>query len=137
MTNYSCDCRGMRVGSVVTVSIILGILAAFLRFTATVTVGTVFLWAVFAAAVAYLGVVLLVTGLSACCTSLARCACPLLSALLIGTLGSILLANILLSVTLAATSILGAILFGILVGFFALTLLSTAALARKLSRCED
>ncbi len=137
MASYPCNCRGIRVGGVVTVSVILGIIAAFLRFAGTVAVGTTFLWAVFAAAVGTLGVALIVSGTSACCAQLSPCACPLLATTLIGALGSTLLSNVLLSATLAATSVLGAALFGVLILFFVLMLLSTAALTWQLSRCDD
>ncbi len=137
MFNYSCECRSGRVSGVTTLSVILGIVATFLRLTATVTVGTTFLWAVFAAAIAYLGGTLLVSAVSARCATLSRCACPLLTALLVGSLGSVLLAVILLTVTFTATGIVGALLFGLLVLFFALMLLSTAALARHIARCEE
>ncbi len=137
MSAYPCSCGQARSGGVITASVILGIIATFLRFTATITVGTTFLWAVFTAAVAYLGVALAVTALSGCCGALSRCACPLLTALLVGALGSTLLSVALLVFTFAAASLVGAVLFGVLIFFFTLLLLSTAALARRLSSCEE
>ncbi len=136
MASCPYDCRGIRVSGVVTVSIVLGIVAAFLQFFGTITVGTTFIAAVLAAAVAYLAIALIVAGVSACCTALAPCACPLLATQLLGSIGSVLLSAVLLAIGTTA-GIVGAILFGVLILAFALMLLSTATLAWQLSRCND
>ena len=131
-----CNCEiNCPLLSVVT-AIIIGVVTAFLRITAVITVTPAFLWVVLCIAVVYLAVVLISTSLS--CRSEARvCLCPILSILLTGILGAILVSIILLAIEFVATSIIGAIITGALLGFLTLFLTSTACLIKCLVRCDN
>ena len=60
-----------------------------------------------------------------------------LRAVLIGILGTILFSVILLGVTFAATSVIGAIIAGLAVGFFALIISATACLVKRNVICNN
>ena len=134
MACFSCSCKGSCTALAVIVSAILGVLAAFLQITGAITVTTTFLWVVFGIGVGYLAVTLYGAARGAHCP--ARCICPGLNTLLAGVLGSILLSVILLAVGITATSTVSAILVGLLVLFFALTITGAACLVRCLFDCE-
>ncbi len=120
----------------VVASIIIGIITAFLRFSAIITLTPAFLWTVFGIAVVYLGVTALVSAnLSTLGTR--SCICQTLSTLVVGILGTILFALILLAVTFAATSVVGAIFSGVLLGFFSLIITSLACIVKCLSLCSN
>ena len=121
----NCSCKCDCIGISVVASIIVGIIAAFLTVTDT------FLWVAFGIAVVYLAVLLLTTALrrtNACCAPL--------SAVLIGILGTILFAVILLAITFAATSVSGAVITGLLLAFSSLIFTATACLIRCISECN-
>lgn len=105
------------------------LVTAFLQITDVITVVPVFLWVVFGIAVAYLGI-LVVSSALARRTERCDCLCSELNTLLAGILGSVLFAVVLLAVGIVATSILSAILVGLLLFFFTLTLTGTACLVR-------
>lgn len=135
MSNFECDYKcSCRLAAVIA-SAIVGVVAAFLQITGTVTVAPVFLWVVFGIAVVYLGVLVVAAALSGAEKAFG-CLCAAQNALLIGILGTILFALVLLAVGIVATSILSTILVGILLFFFALTLTSTACLVRSLADCS-
>lgn len=132
-----CNCKiGCPLLAVVA-SIIIGIITAFLRITAVITVTPAFLWVVLGIAVVYLAVSLIATSaLSRADTNL-DCICPILSTLLAGILGAALLSVVLLGVEFVATSIIGAVITGALLAFLSLILTSTACLVKCLARCND
>jgi hypothetical protein len=113
----------------------LGVLTAFLQITGVITVTTAFLWVAFGIAVVYLGVLALASGLARCQEG-SSCRCTALNALLAGILGTILLSLIPLSVGIVATSVISAILVGLLLFFLGLALISTACYVRTLAGCE-
>lgn len=127
MTVFSCESKPSCVGISVIASAILGVIAAFLRITAVITVTPAFLWVALGIAIVYLAI-LLATGQNNYC----RCGQCSLTALLVGILGTALTSVILLAITFAATSIVGAILVGLLILFLSLIVSSTACLV---SRC--
>ena len=133
MTFFGCNCRENCIAFSAVASIILGIVAAFLAFTAVVAVTPAFLWVLFGIAVVYLPVVLLTSAIGG--QRLRACLCVVLPALLTGALGTILLAVVLLAITFPAASILGAFLVGALIFFFALLLASTACLIKCAAGC--
>ena len=134
MTNFGCSCRnGCTVLSVIA-SIILGITAAFLRYSAVITVTSAFLWVTFGIAVVYLAVIL-ITSASVRSHTAKSCICSVLPALLTGLLGTVLLSVILLAIPFAATSVIGAIFTGLLILFFSLLISTTACLAACVSGC--
>ena len=133
MTSYGCGCRRDCVLITVVAALILGIVAAFLQYTAVITVAPAFLWAALGAAAVYL-VVLLATagfGFAGRC-----CVCKNLKTVLVGILGTVLFAAILLAVGIVATSVVSAILVGILVAFLTLIVAGAACLILCLTDCE-
>ncbi len=136
MNNCSCSCRCDCTAVSVVASIIIGIIAGFLTISGIITLTPLFLWVVFGIAVVYLGV----TALASAANngfSLRTCVCTALSTLIIGILGTILFSLILLAVTFAATSVVGAIFAGLLLTFFSLLITSTACLVKLLSGCDN
>ena len=131
MAFLNCECRCNCTPLAFVASLIIGIIAAFLQITAVITVTPAFLWVLFGIAVGFLAIGLL----APCCRQESECGCNALSALLIGALGTILVAVILLGVTFAATSVVGAIFIGLLLFFFAFLLSSAACLIR--TRCAE
>lgn len=127
--NFRCSCT---VGAVIA-SLIIGVLTAILQITGVITVTTAFLWVTFGIAVVYLGVLLVAAALArrtermGCCTPL--------NALLAGILGTILFAVVLLAVGITATSVLSAILVGLLLFFLSLIFTATACFIRCLTDC--
>lgn len=129
--NFKCNCAA----AAVIASVIIGIITAFLQITAVITVTPVFLWVVFGIAIVYLGVLVVSAALTR--TQPCHCLCTVLNVLLVGILGAILFAVILLAVGITATSVISAILVGLLVLFFSLMLTSSACLVRCLNDCGD
>ena len=125
-----CTCRCSLLS--IAASIIIGVITAFLQITAVITVAPAFLWVVLGIAVVYLAVTLLVAAKNPC----ARC-CAILSTLLTGILGAALVSLVLLGITFAATSIIGAIITGALLAFLSLILTSTACLIKCLADCDN
>ena len=121
MALFGCENRRSCVGLAAVVSLIIGIVAAFLRITAVITVGTAFLWAAFGIAVAYLTIAFV---------SVPRQSTSQLAVLLAGILGTVFFSLLLLAVPFAATSIVGAIVVGLLLFFFSLMITVTACLVR-------
>lgn len=134
MTNFGCSCRNGCTALSVVASIILGIIAAFLRFSAVITVTSAFLWVTFGIAVVYLAVVLITAATTRSYAS-KSCLCTVLPVLLTGLLGTILLSVILLAISFAATSVIGAIFTGLLILFFSLLITATACLVKCVAGC--
>ena len=132
-----CSCKITCPFLAIVVSIIIGIITAFLRITAVITVGNAFLWVVLGIAVVYLAIILISISIARCPDIRNNCICSVLSALLTGILGAILLSVVLLAIEFVATSIIGAIITGGLLAFLSLILTSTACLIRCLAKCED
>ena len=132
----SCNYRFGCVGVGIIASIILGVVTAFLTFTATITVTPVFLWVLFGITVVALGLLLIYSSLLRC-TSARECVCNILPTVLTGILGTILTSAILLGITFAATSIIGAIITGVLIFFFSLLITSVACLVSCTAGCSD
>ena len=134
----STSCRSCSPGCTVVAiaaSLILGVIAAFLRITAAITLTPAFLWVLLGIAVVYLAVTVVTAAIfrHGCCESL----CSIVTALLAGVLGTVLLSVVLLGVTFEATSVLGAVLTGALLFFFFLTVTSAACLVRCFFNCND
>ena len=137
MALFGCDNRCGCTFTGFIASIIIGIIAAVLRFTAVITVTPAFLWVVFGIAVVYLALALVGTAHARTDNCSRPCICSALSALLTGILGTILFSVVLLAVEFAATSVLGAIFVGALLFFFSLTITSTACLVKCYARCDE
>lgn len=132
----SCNCKYNCNGLALASSLIIGIVAAILSFTALIAIAPVFYWVVFGIAVLYLAIILIVSS-SNRYGEKKRCLCVSLPLLLSGILGSILSSLILLAVGFAVTSILGTIIIGAAIFFFSLIFTSTACLIKCLSDCDD
>lgn len=136
MAIFCCENRTSCTGLAVIASAILGVIAAFLRITAVITVTPAFLWVALGIAVVYLAILLGTTGCNQsarCC----RCRSGSLTAVLAGILGTALVSVILLAITFVATSVIGAILVGLLIFFLSLILSATACLVAGCCRCEN
>lgn len=129
MCNINCSCNGIAAVS----SIIIGIIAAFLRYSAVITFTPAFLWVIFGIAVVYLAIALIKSPFSRA----SDCGCTNLPLMLTGILGTILTSIILLAVDFAATSVIGAIISGASVLFFALVISASACLVRCENTCNS
>lgn len=134
----STSCRSCRPGCVViafVASLIIGVITAFLRITAAITLTPAFLWVLLGIAVVYLILILIAAAFyrDGCCKDL----CSIVPALLGGILGTILLSIVFLAIEFVATSILGAVLAGLLLFCFSLTVTSVACLVRCFFGCND
>ena len=135
MSIFGCRCKCSCLLAAVIASVILGVVTAFLQITGMITVTPAFLWVVLGIAVVYLGVLVVAAALSCGEEASGCCLCATLNALLSGILGSALFAVVLLGIGIVATSILSAILVGVLLFFFCLTLSATACLVRSITAC--
>ncbi len=133
MTN--CNCRYNCTGLGTIASIILGVITAFLTFTATITVTPAFLWVLLGIGVGALALLLLYSVLLRQRTR--ECVCNIIPTVLTGILGTILTAVVLLGITFAATSIVGAIITGVLIFFFSLIITSLTCLVSCTAGCTD
>lgn len=130
---FGCDCYcklSCRVLAVIA-GVILGVVAAFAQISGAFVIDAMFLTGVLVAAVAYLGLL----PVSAAGCRVPRC-CRNLTTVLVGLLGTIVLAAILLVVGIVATSVLNAIAVGLLVFFVTVALIGTACYALCLANCD-
>ena len=134
MAIFHCGCEKSCALWAVIVSLLLGVVAAFLQIAGVFTATTVFLWVALGIAVAYLGLLVVTTGLSrrADCRP---CLEDALATVLAGILGAILFSAILLAVGIVATSIVSAILVGLLVAALSLIFAGSACLVKCLAGC--
>lgn len=131
MSNCCCKNRFSCTAAAVIVSIVVGVVTAFLRITGEITLTSAFLWVTLGVALVFLAVTLLTASVAerqGCCSSL--------NALLIGALGTVLTSLVLLAITFAATSFFGAFLNGLLLFFFFLTLTSAACYVKCLCAAD-
>ena len=133
MGERNCSCQLSCTVKSVVASIVIGILAAAFRYAAIITVTPAFLWVLFGIAIGYLGITLLTSAVA--CNGCKDC-CTNLGAFLTGILGTVLTSVILLGITFAATSVLGAIITGFLLFFFSLLVTSTVCLVKCRYNCE-
>ncbi|MBQ7974763.1 MAG: hypothetical protein IJ300_03660 [Clostridia bacterium] len=132
MSNLNCNGRGGCITASIVASLIIGIITAFLRITAAITLTPAFLWVLLGVAVVYLAVLLLKNRYGS-----ESCVCTALRTLLAGILGTALTAVILLGITFVATSIIGAVITGLLLAFFSLILTASACLIKCEAGCDD
>ncbi len=136
MTNYNCGCRINCTGIAVIAAIIIGIITAFLTFSAVIALTPAFLWVLLGIAVVYLAITLIISPVIRN-TGIVGCVCETVPVLLAGILGTILLSIVLLGITFAATSVIGAIITGLLLAFFSLMIITTACLVKCVAGCRD
>ncbi len=131
MSTSECPCRNLCTTAAVIFSLVIGIITAFLRITAAITVTPAFLWVLLGVAVVYLAALLLTSSCVKCCDLKAPCCLNSTLPVLLGSiLATALLAVVLLAVEFIATSVVGAILAGLLLFSFFLMLSETACLIR-------
>ena len=135
MSLLSCNCRCRCTTAAILVSLIAGIVAAFLQITSVIAIAPLFLGIGFGVAALYLAILFLGAALRRRSEE-GNCRCPALNAILIGILGTILFSLVLILVDVAAASVIGAILVGLLVFFFSLIFTATACLVRTLFDCQ-
>ena len=129
--NRRIECAFLSIAA----SIIVGIVAAIAQFTALITLTPVFYVVAFGIAVLFLLVLLALspvldkTACRGCCNSNVKLAT-------IGILGTIVTAIILIAVSFAATSVLGAIVVGLLAAFFTLMITSSVCAVNCASACS-
>ncbi len=129
MAPFGCGCKNACTSIAVVASLIIGVVAAFLRIMAVITVTPAFLWVTFGVAVVYLAI-LLANALFAGANT-ASCTARTINALLSGIVGTALFSIVLLAIPFVATSIVGAILTGTLLFFFSLIITATACLVKQ------
>ncbi len=128
MAIFGCGCRNTCTSIAVVTSLIIGVVAAFLRIMAIITVTPAFLWVTFGIAVVYLAI-LLANALFAP-TDATVCTAKTVTAILAGIVGTVLFSVVLLAIPFAATSVVGAVLTGVLLFFFSLIIAATACLVK-------
>ena len=133
MTN---DCPRNRYNCLdfaVLASIVIGVIAGILRYMAIITLTPAFLWVIFGIATVTLGLLVAIVTLR----RLDLCSIPTIFTAIIGILGTILFSIILLGITFAATSVIGAIISGLAVGFFALIITALSCFIKRSITCND
>lgn len=129
MSVLTCDTRRDCTLIAFVISAIIGIVTAFLRITAVITIPPVFFWVIFGIAVGLLAITLVATALT---RNNDNCDCKekALGTQLVSILATVLLSLVLLAIPFVATSVVGAILTGLALFFFFLTLGTTACLVK-------
>lgn len=134
MTNSSCGCKFNCLTVGVIGALIAGIITAFLRITAVITVSNTFVGILFGIAVVFTALIFAVAvldnGLMCRCSSA-------VNALLVGISGMLIFSLILLSYSFAATSVSGAVFSGLLLFFLFLTVASVACFVRCTAECDN
>ena len=133
MSGTLCHCRCSLTALIA--GILLGFIAAFLQITGTIAITAQAVGAILGLAAVYLGLLLLTAAIAGR-RSAGECGCSALNILLLGILGALTAAAVLLAVGITATRILTALLVGALVFFLVLIAGSTACHVRTLAGCE-
>ena len=131
----NCNCRFNCTLFAIISSVIVGVVAAFLQILGVITVTTAFLWVALGIGVVYLAGLVAASVLRRG-TERPDCLCRSLNTLLIAVLGTILLSLVLLAVGIVATSVLSAILVGVLIFFLWLTVAASACYVRCAADCD-
>lgn len=133
-----CNCnRGFNCTLLAVISaVVVGVVTAFLQALGIITVAAAFLPVTLGVGLGAL-VVLVPTAVAVYGTGLrSRCVCRSLNTTLIGALGTLLLSLVLLAIGITATSVLSAILVGVLLFFLWLTFAAAACFIRCAAQCE-
>lgn len=136
MTNCNCNCTCRCNCALLSLIIgaVLGVLAAFTQITGGLTFPVAFLWSAVGLAAVYLAVLLASV---CCCRCDSPCLCTNLKLTLLGILGTALTGTILLVVGITATSVVSAILVGLLVLSLSVLLGGAACYVRSALGCGD
>ena len=130
-----CNCKFNCTLTAIVASLIAGVAATLLAVTSTLILTPVFLWVILGTglgltAIAFAGAIF------GCNSAIYGCCFPL-NALLVGAVGSILGAAVLLLTDLAATGIVSALISGAAVFFFTLAITSVACFVKCVSGCSE
>ncbi len=136
MTRINCGCNGDCTGLAIVASVVIAIITGILSGLGLITLTPAFLWVLLGISVVYLAflpinVTLIRNSVGCACVS------SVISALIYGELGTILLSIILLAEIFVVTSPITAILAAGLLGFFSLLITSTACLVRCAAVCAQ
>lgn len=136
MSGLICDTRRDCTLITLVLSTIIGIITAFLRITATITIPPVFFWVIFGIAIGLLAVTFIAV---ASTRNNDNCDCieRTLGTQLVSILATVLLSLVLLAIPFVATSVIGAIVTGLALLFFFLSLGSTACLIKCFTKCNS
>lgn len=135
MTNTNCSCTTTCSALSIVASVIIGIITAFLAFTATINICPVFLWTLFVVSIVWLALFVITTARGS--SKFKACICRHINKLIVGILGTILVSVILLTICFCHAWVLVAILKGLLFFFFSLTVTSTACIIKCAADCDD
>lgn len=134
MRQTSCNCRVECGFLALAAAVVAGVVAAIAQYTAIITLTTVFYIVAFGIAVLFLAVLL------ALLPNLYKTACQGCNSNLklttIGILGTIVTSIVLIAVGFAATSILGAIVVGLLAASFTLIITSVVCTVNCAGECK-
>lgn len=136
MNMLCCESRCRCLFVSVIISVIIGIVAAFLQMSGIITVTSAFLWVLLGVAVVYLGLLVVASALRGFDDE-CSCLCSVISTLLLGIAATILLSIVLLAVTFEAGSVIGAIFVGLLLLSFSLIITASGCLVRCFLDCCD
>ena len=127
----SCACTLYSILS----SVIFGIVAVILRLCGLVAFQPAFLWVLLIVSLVYLAVLIAAPAygnhLREC-----KCKCTILNTLLAGILGTVVFSGLLLGLGCIKWTVLSAVLGGLLIAFFSLTITNTACFVKCLAFCE-
>ncbi len=132
----NCNCRFNCTLTAVITAVIVGVVAAFLQILGIVTVTPTFLLVTLGIGVVYLAAGLLASSGLRRADSRPFCLCRNVNTLLIGILGTIVTSLVLLAIGITATSILSAVLVGLLLFFLWLTFAASACFIRCAADCD-
>lgn len=132
----NCNWRFNCTLTAIITAVIAGVVAAFLQILGVVTVTTTFLLVALGVGVVYLAVGVLASASLRRADTRPCCLCRNLNTLLVGVLGTILASLILLAVGVTATSVLSAILVGLVLFFLWLTFAASACFIRCAADCD-
>lgn len=135
MTNASCSCTTTCSSLSIVASIIIGIITGFLAYTGAVCICPVFLWVLFAVSIVWLALLIITSARGS--SKFKDCICQNVNRLIVGILGTILVSVILLTICFCHAWFIGAILKGLLLLFFSLTVTSTACVIKCAADCDD
>ena len=135
MAFFCCKCKNGCTPIAFVVSLLIGVVAGFLRYSAAITVTPAFWWAIFGIAVGFLAIGVARGCDTSCCSACDGGWASPLKTLVYGALGTVLFSVILLAADFVATSIAGAIFTGLALFSFAFLLGSAACLIG--SKCDE
>ena len=135
---FNCNCKASCTGLGVLASLAVGVVTLILTITGRIAISALFAQVGFVVAFVFLLLTFLVAlYLSDCNIKKDCCVCRGLSALHLGVFGTVISSLVLLGIEFAATSFVGAFVYGVFAFFFVLIVTSAICLTRCLACCDD